>query len=272
MASHALGWLALLCYLAAELLAVATLIAPKPAWPRLTTLAIAAGLALQFADLMHRARVLGSVPYRTLGGSVSLFGWLLGIAYLVLLFRHRGERAMGAFLIPMIVVATMAGLLLPEASSPGAAAPGTHGSVFALHVTLAILAYAAFTFSFVLSILYLIQDRQIRQRRTGLLFARLPALEVIGRMNRTSVTIGLASLVVSLVLGAVWAEVVWATLADPKVEWAVVTLIVYGFLLWMDRRGWEGPRVAALSILGFGVVLFSYTIVNLYFSRVHSFR
>src|SRR5215831_8219637 len=173
MASHALGWLALLCYLGAELLAVATLIAPRPAWSRLTTLAIAAGLALQFADLMHRAHVLGSVPYRTLGGSVSLFGWMLGIAYLVLLVRHR-ERAMGAFLIPMIVVATLAGLLLPEASaaaSPAsAAARGTHGSVFALHVTLAILAYAAFTFSFVLSILYLIQDRQIRRHRTGLLF------------------------------------------------------------------------------------------------------
>jgi ABC-type uncharacterized transport system permease subunit len=271
MASHALGWLALFCYIGAELLAVVTLVAPRPAWPRLTTLAIAAGLALQFADLMHRARALGSVPYRTLGGSVSLFGWLLGIAYLVLLVRHR-ERAMGAFLIPMIVVATAAGLFLPEASSSGAAAPGTHGSVFALHVTLAMLAYAAFTFSFVLSILYLIQDRQIRQRSTGLLFSRLPALEVIGRMNRTSVTIGLAALVVSLVLGAVWAEVVWTSLADPKVEWAVVTLVVYGFLLWMDRRGWEGPRVAVLSILGFGVVLFSYTIVNLYFSRVHSFR
>jgi ABC-type transport system involved in cytochrome c biogenesis permease subunit len=200
---------------------------------------------------------------------------MLGIAYLVLLVRHRA-RAMGAFLIPIIVVATLAGLLLPEsaatASTASVAAQGTHGSVFALHVTLAILAYAAFTFSFVLSILYLIQDRQIRRHRTGLLFARLPALEVIGRMNRSSVTIGLAALVVSLVLGAFWAEVVWSSLADPKVEWAVITLVVYGFLLWMDRRGWEGPRVAVLSILGFGVVLFSYTIVNLYFSRAHSFR
>jgi len=269
MASHALGWLALLCYLGAELLAIAALISPREVWPRLTPVAIAAGLGLHFADLMHRARELSSVPYRTLGGSVSLFGWMLGIAYLVLLIRHR-ERAMGAFLIPMIVVATTAGLLLPDAAAT--AAQGTHGSVFALHVTLAILAYAAFTFSFVLSILYLIQDRQIRRRRTGLLFSRLPALEVIGRMNRTSVTIGLAVLTVALVLGVFWAEVVWRSLADPKVEWAVLTILIYGFLLWMDRRGWEGPRVAVLSILGFGVMLFSYTIVNLYFSRTHSFR
>lgn len=269
MAPHVLGWLALLCYLGAELLAIVSLARSRDVWWRLTPVAIAAGLALHFADLMNRARELSSVPYRTLGGSVSLFGWMLGIAYLVLLARHR-ERAMSVFLIPMIVVATGTGLLLPE--SAAAVTQGTHGSLFALHVTLAMLAYAAFTFSFVLSILYLIQNRQIRRKRTGLLFARLPALEAIGRMNRTSVSIGLVVLTVSLLLGAVWADVVWSSLADPKVEWAAVTLLIYGFLLWMDRRGWEGPRVAVLSILGFGVVLFSYTIVNLYFSRTHSFR
>jgi ABC-type transport system involved in cytochrome c biogenesis permease subunit len=40
----------------------------------------------------------------------------------------------------------------------------------------------------------------------------------------------------------------------------------------MERRGWEGPRVAFLSILGFGVVMFSYTIVNMYLSPSHHFR
>jgi ABC-type uncharacterized transport system permease subunit len=167
-------------------------------------------------------------------------------------------------------LAHAAGLLLPDSGS--APAEGTHGSLFALHVTLAILAYAAFTFSFVLAVLYLVQSRQLRRRQTGILFARLPALEVIGRMNRTSVTIGIASLALSLILGLVRAEQVWSTLQDPKIAWAFLTLVIYGFLLWMERRGWEGPRVALLSILGFGVMLFSYTVVNLYFSREHSFR
>jgi ABC-type transport system involved in cytochrome c biogenesis permease subunit len=126
--------------------------------------------------------------------------------------------------------------------------------------------------SFVLAVLYLVQSRQLRRRQTGILFARLPALEVIGRMNRTSVTVGLASLALSLILGLVRAEQVWSTLQDPKIAWAFLTLVIYGFLLWMERRGWEGPRVALLSILGFGVMLFSYTIVNLYFSREHRFR
>jgi len=269
MSLHLLGWSAVALYLGAEALAILSLVAPRVAAGKLTPVLVAAGLALQFADLMHRARLLGSVPYRTLGGSVSLFGWMLGIAFLVLFARHR-ERAIGPFLIPFVVLTSAAGLLLPDSGS--APAQGTHGSLFALHVTLAILAYAAFTFSFVLAVLYLVQSRQLRRRQTGILFARLPALEVIGRMNRTSVTIGLASLVLSLILGLVRAEQAWSTLRDPKIAWAFLTLVIYGFLLWMERRGWEGPRVALLSILGFGVMLFSYTIVNLYFSREHSFR
>jgi ABC-type uncharacterized transport system permease subunit len=269
MGPHVLGWLAVAFYCAAEAVAIVSLVRGRGALYRLAPALVAAGLVLHFMDLMQRARILHSVPYRTLGGSVSFFGWMLGIAYLFLLLRHR-ERATGPFLIPFIILATAVGLLLPDAAA--AAGQGLHGSVFALHVTLAILAYAAFALSFVLSVLYLVQNRQLRRKQTGLLFSRLPSLDVIARLNRTSVTVGLAVLTLSLALGVFWAEKVWPSVADPKVVWAVVTLAVYGFLLWMDRRGWEGPRVAMLSILGFGVVLFSYTVVNLYFSQAHSFR
>jgi ABC-type transport system involved in cytochrome c biogenesis permease subunit len=91
-------------------------------------------------------------------------------------------------------------------------------------------------------------------------------------MNRTSVTIGLAVLAVSVLLGMAWARQVWFHLGDAKVVWALLTILAYAFLLWMDRRGWEGRRVALLSIAGFCLVLFSYTIVNLYFSGAHQFR
>jgi ABC-type uncharacterized transport system permease subunit len=269
MAPHLLAWLAVALYVSAEAMAILALLAPRERLAWLTPALVAAGLAFQFRDLLLRARALGSVPYRTLGGSVSLFGWMLGIAFLVLLLRHR-ERSIGPFLIPFIVLTTTVGLLLPDSTS--APAEGTRGPLFALHVTLAILAYAAFTFSFVLSLLYLIQNRQLRRRQTGILFARLPALEVISRMNRTSVSIGLAALVTSLVIGLFRAQMFWSSLADPKIAWALITVVVYGFLLWMERRGWEGPRVAILSIVGFAIVMFSYTIVNMYLSPSHRFR
>ncbi len=268
MDSHLLGWLAITLYLAAEAYAILSLVRPRvPALPG--PLLIGAGLLLQFGDLEIRARALHSVPYRTIGGSLSLFGWMLGLSYLALLFRHR-ERAVGPFLLPFVIAFSALGLLLPQPA--GLARADTRGVIFALHVTFAILAYAAFTFSFVLSLLYLIQKRQLRRVRTGLLFSRLPALDVIGRMNRTSVTIGLSVLGVSVLLGAIWAERVWSRLPDAKFGAALITLVVYGFLLWKDRRGWVGERVALLSILGFALILFSYTFVNLYFSAEHAFR
>lgn len=261
-----LGWAAVLLYAAAEALAIRSLFRPRG----LGAVAglVGAGLTAQFVHLYWSGHGSAAVPYRTLGGSMSLFGWMLGLSYLVLVLRHR-ERAIGPFLIPFVLAFSVLGQLLP---SRAPAAPETSGSLFALHVTLAILAYAAFALSFVLSLLYLVQHRQIRRGRTGVLFSRLPALEVMSRMNRTTVTIGLAVLAVSVALGVAWARRVWSGLADAKLVWAVVTLLVYGLLLWMERRGWEGPRVAVLSIVGFLVVLFSYTFVNLYLSQSHVFR
>jgi ABC-type uncharacterized transport system permease subunit len=268
MDSHILGWVAVLLYLAAEAYSIVALVRPRA--PRfLVPLLIISGLVLQFVDLQVRARTLHAVPYVTLGGSMSLFGWMLGLTGLALLFRH-GDRAIGPFLIPFVILSSGIGLLLPfEARSPSG---DTRGPLFALHVTLAILAYAAFTLSFVLSLLYLIQKRQLQRVQTGLLFSRLPALEVIGKMNRTAVSIGLSVLGISVVLGVVWAERVWGRLPDAKLGSAILTLIVYGFLLWKDRRGWVGERVAFLSMLGFALIIFSYTFVNLYLSSEHVFR
>ncbi len=94
MGSHGLGWLAVACYAAAEVSAIVWLARPRSLAGRAALALISAGLALHFSDLLNRARALSSVPYRTLGGSVSFFGWMLGIAYLALALRHR-ERADG---------------------------------------------------------------------------------------------------------------------------------------------------------------------------------
>ncbi|HEY7369696.1 MAG TPA: cytochrome c biogenesis protein CcsA [Thermoanaerobaculia bacterium] len=271
MESTLLGWLAVASYAAAEVVSARALWRRQETAAHSAPLWVAAGVALQFAQLWVHGRAIEAAPYRTLAGSMSLFGWMLGISYLILFARHR-ERAVGPFLIPFVILFSALGLLVPESPPAGAGEGGTRGVLFAFHVNLAMLAYAAFTLSFVISVLYLVQARQIRRARSGRLFSRLPDLEQIGRMNRTSVTIGLAVLAVSVLLGMAWARQVWRHLGDAKVVWALLTLLAYAFLLWMDRRGWEGRRVALLSIAGFCLVLFSYTIVNLYFSGAHQFR
>src|SRR6202158_3085557 len=130
---------------------------------RLGTLLLALGVVAHYFALMGRARGLHTVPYHDLYGSMSLFGWLLAVTYLALEFYHR-QRSVGAFVVPFILVFFLAAPLAP---ADRLSATPARGPIFALHGTLSILAYAAFALSFVLSLIYLAENRLLRNRTLG---------------------------------------------------------------------------------------------------------
>lgn len=263
------GLLALLVYVAAEALAIAHLRKNSPGYGRATTALLGVGMLLHFVALQIRARHLHSVPYRDLPDSMSLFAWMLAATYGILLIRHR-ERSTAPFLLPLVILFLAVSFLTPTRLRP--ANPKLAGSLFAFHVTLAILGYAALSLSFVLALLYLVQTRQLRRRKTGLLFSRLPALDVLDRLQRTTIGVGVLALSVASVLGGLWARKAWGTVWDAKVVWTVLTILVYAVVLLAGPLGLRGKKTAFLSIAGFWLILFSYTIVNLVFSQEHVFR
>src|SRR5208337_1009600 len=97
--------------------------------------------------------------------------------------------------------------------------PPARGSLFAFHVTLNTWAYAAFALSFVLSMIYLVQDRILRSHHPGAAFWRFPALDVLDRMSRSSVYVGLVALVVGVAGGFIWRHRLTGAYSwgDPKV-------------------------------------------------------
>ncbi|HJW71707.1 MAG TPA: cytochrome c biogenesis protein CcsA [Geothrix sp.] len=268
----ALGLTALLLYLAAEGFSIAHLRWDKASYGIAATVLLVAGFLVQFLALEVGGRITHTVPYHDLPASMSLFAWMLAGSYCVLLWRHR-EGSTGPFLIPLIIVFLMASLLLSN-RTPGPILhdPKLSGALFAFHVTLAIFGYSALTLSFVLAQLYLIQNRQIHRRKMGILFSRLPALDVISSMHRTSVAIGVFALTVASVLGLVWAKQNWGTYWDPKVAFTFLLIGLYLVTLFPRWIGWGGKKVAFLSIAGFVLLMFSYTIVNLFISLEHVFH
>jgi len=194
---------------------------------------------------------------------------MLAAAYGILVLRHR-EVSTGPFLIPLVVLFLAVSLF--SRGTERTPNPDLTGSLFAFHVTVAILGYAALTLSFVLALLYLIQARQIQKRTIGLLFSRLPALDVLTRLQTTTMAVGVAALSVATVLGAIWARQTWGTIWDTKVLSTVLTIGVYVAALVSASRGWRGRKSAILSIAAFGILIFSYTVVNLFLSQEHFFR
>src|SRR5258708_26319982 len=128
---------------------------------RLATLLLGLGLIAHYFALLERSRGLHTVPYHDLYGSMSLFGWLLALTYLGLELYHR-QRSVGAFVLPFVLVFFLAAHLAPaDRLSP----PAAHGIMFAFHVTLSILAYAAFALSFALSLIFLGEERLLRTHK-----------------------------------------------------------------------------------------------------------
>jgi ABC-type transport system involved in cytochrome c biogenesis permease subunit len=270
MPNH-LGYLSLALYVASFMCYVRNLSAPNIGVGRAASLLLAAGIFVQYLSLYQRSLALHSVPYDDLYGSMSLFAWLLGSTYLGLELFHR-QRSVGAFVTLLLVCwIVLLGLLMPR-SLPVPSVP--RGAIFAFHVTLNTWAYAAFALSFVLSVIYLVQDRVLRSRRLSVAFWRFPALDVLERMARSSVYVGLVALIFGVAMGLIWEHRLRGSYSfgDPKVIVTLAILAVYAAYLLLSRNAnWRGARAALLCAINFVIVLFSYTFVNLYLTKFHRF-
>lgn len=235
----------------------------------LATALLAGSVASHYFALLARSVALHAVPYQDLAGSMSLFAWLLALTYLALELIHR-QRSIGALLLPFVFVFFLVSGSMQGSSS---AAPA-RGPLFALHVTANALAYSAFAISFILSAIYLIQNRVLRQRQPNSIFWRFPPLETLERVSRSAVWVGVCASLFGTALGFYWSRVLQgrAVTADAKEVVSVLILAAYAAYLWLGRTtAWRGARAAALCTASFVLVVFSFTVVNLYLSRFHRY-
>jgi HemX protein len=268
---HQLGYVSLALYVVSFFCYSRNLYAPNLWLGRAASGLLTLGIISQYFELLERSRWIHTVPYNDLYGSMSLFVWLLGVTYLGLEIYHR-QRSVGAFVTLLLVIWIVALHALAPTELPPP--PPARGVLFALHVTLNTWAYSAFALSFILSVIYLAQDRVLRSRRVGTPFWRFPALDVLDRMARSSVLVGLGALILGVVMGLIWQHRLSGGYAwgDPKVIITLAILVVYiAYMLLSRNANWRGARAAKLCACNFLVVLFSYTIVNLYFTRFHRF-
>ena len=149
------------------------------------------------------------------------------------------------------------------------------GALFAFHVTLNTWAYAAFALSFVLSLVYLVQDWLLRSRQLGSgVLALSGAWTCWTAWRAAAFMLGWWRSAFGVAMGLVWAHRLSGTypLGDPKVMVTLAILVVYIAYLRLSRSAtWRGARAALLCALNFLMVLFSYTFVNLYLTRFHRF-
>ncbi|MGA2332001.1 MAG: c-type cytochrome biogenesis protein CcsB [Syntrophales bacterium] len=237
----------------------------------------AATLAIQMGGMILRwwesyQIGYGHAPLSNLYESLVFAAWAIMLIYLVMEYRTK-QRALGVF------PALFAFLAMAYASfSTGVSSkiqpllPALKSNWLIAHVVTCFIGYAAFAVSFGISILYL--ARESKKETSGGAHSLLPDLRQLDELNYQMVLFGFLWLSLGIITGSVWADLAWGAYWswDPKETWSLITWLIYAALLHArTMKGWRGGRVAWLSIIGFGCVLFTYFGVNFLLGGLHSY-
>lgn len=217
------------------------------------------GFLLHTTALIADWVIDGHYPLFMLRETLSFLAWALVILYSVVLYRYR-THAVGAFTMPLISVLTFIALLIPSASSENPT-PFSGTWLFPIHTTLLIFAYAAFFIVFMASVMYLLQERELKLKTFSAIFHRLPSLSTVNELATSAAALGLTLLTLGIATGMIWSSArsgqIWHN--DPKEIFAVLTWLLYLVLtIYRSSTNWHGRRAAWLGVAGFALVLCTF--------------
>jgi ABC-type transport system involved in cytochrome c biogenesis permease subunit len=153
-------------------------------------------------------------------------------------------------------------------------APILRSRLLGFHVTTALLGYTAISLSAVYGFLYLMLYREIKSSSFGLIYTRLPNLEVLEKMSSKAEVFGFVMLTVAISIGLIWLPRAFDNFSylDPKLIGTMAVWLLYAISLAAKRKlGWQGRKMMIVSLIAFGFVFLSMTVINLYMSGFHSF-
>ncbi len=253
----------------AALLYITSLVFKKPLSGKIATWISIIGVAGNTAGVIMRwlesyRLGIGHAPLSNLYESMIFFSWTIVVLYLGIESRYK-NRTIGAFATPLAFLSMAYASLSPNISDRiQPLIPALKSNWLIAHVITCFLGYAAFAIAFGISLMYLIKQTNTTGKSS--LLALFPGSGLLDELTHQMIMFGFLFLSIGIVTGAVWANSAWGRYWgwDPKETWSLITWFIYATLLHARlMRGWQGNRIAFLSILGFIAVIFTYFGVNL---------
>ncbi len=231
-----------------------------------------AGFALNSIYLALCYYQLGAVPALNFKGALSFFSWTIIGAYIIFQLRFR-IMVLGSFVVPFSTFLMIISSTIPI--SPITVRPIFKGFWLPLHVATALLGDAIFAIAFIAGVMYLIQEHQIKSKRLGAFYSRLPSLNSLDSINYQAINYGFLLLTIGMITGSIVAQGSHGSywLWDPKEVWSLITWLCYAALLHQRMAvGWRGRRSALMSIGCFFILIFTFIGVNFLMEGYHSFK
>ena len=269
-----LFWLrvALSLYGVGLLYALASFWGGRKVLTRITLPAVGLGMVFHFVSIVENFLFFsGTWTPTSMHGLESLLAFVLMVFFFIVYARYRAT-APGLAVFPLVFWLTFSASSYASPNEPSAPIFVSTQWIY-IHVALILIGYSALFFSFIASILYLIQERNLKSK-SGMqsFWSRLPALATIDEIGFKCLIWGFPFMTLGLIAGSILAEARYGTryFADPKILLSGLMWVVYMVLLYTRwNAGWRGRRAAFLATFAFAAAVLAWAANN--FSQTHRF-
>jgi len=230
-----------------------------------------ATILVHLCYLAVRTAAFDHLPITSVFEIMSMLAAAIAVAYAYIEMRTKTTNTGMFILLLAFLFQTSSSLFIKDL----AVIPDyLHSRVLGFHVSAALLGYTAISLSAVYGFLYLMLYHEIKSSRFGLIYTRLPNLEMLEAMSHKAVVFGFILLSIAILVGLIWLPRVFPRFSylDPKLVGTLAIWVLYAIGLGAKKTlGLQGRKMMILSLVAFGFVFLSMTVINLYLSGFHSF-
>lgn len=208
-------------------------------------------------------------PARNLYETLLVAAWAVAGTFLGLQFRLR-LSVLGVLAAPMVMLLILIATQL--SSDPVVNKPIFNSFWLVIHVAAILMGEALLALACGAAILYLLQERAIKQKRRGFFYERLPSLERLDATGYIGIVSGFSLMTFGLVIGMIYARSVWGHFWtwNSKEVWSGITWLLYAVLLHGRLTvGWRGRRSAVMAIVGFVIIILTFIATNYWMEGHH---
>lgn len=222
---------------------------------------LTASWILQTGYIISRYLSVGNTPITTYHEAFFFFAWAMTAAYLSFRWRYTVKN-FGTFVSLLIFALLVASAFASREIIP--LEPALQSIWLPIHAGISLFAYGFLGLAFCGGLMYLLQERELKSRKLGYFFSRLPSLDALDQLNSHCLAVGFIFLTLGMISGILWSKQAWGTYWrwNPKEVCSLIIWFIY--LAQIHQRftvGWRGRRAALMNVGGFTVILITLWLV-----------
>jgi len=255
MAEMSVIWLrvAAALYSVGLLHAILTLVRKREHLFRVALTAMSIGAVLHAVSIVEEGLAMNHCPITNFYETFSMCAFLITVLFLFVYWRYQTE-SLSVFIFPLVFVMTMVATLGNPTETW--TSPVVRNAWLDVHIVLVLLGYAALAFTAGAALLYLFQERELKNKKPRKFYYRLPPLGTLDELIFRSMALGFVLITLAVIAGVTWAAIELKTdwISQPKIAISFFTWGVYmAMVVLRVAAGWRGRKAALMVIAVVGL-------------------